>query len=101
MKLAMILLLFCLSACITPRVTSQQERDAAFTALNAIEVAINTAKATGKINQAEYLLALTQASELKIMVANSATIAMSWSDLMLKLSSLSLVWIAKGDGEGS
>lgn len=96
-RLLPLLLLF---ACVTPRISTPDERAIADEAITAVEsgIAIYVAKRTfeGRYTLAEQArvdLATNQIAEIRRAIADSATVPVSLTSIMQRISALAVVWV--------
>jgi hypothetical protein len=76
------------------RVTTQQERDQANTAISLVELAVTTAGAAGKLTPEQLTAAAAEIAVLRAFVQQSETTPVTIADLALRVATITARWTA-------
>lgn len=81
------------------RVTTERERAVATQAIGVVELAVAAGVAAGKITPEQHAIAATQITQLRELVAQSATTPTTFGDILTQVASLSLAWIPAAEAQ--
>lgn len=91
-KIALASLLISVACSTPPRVSTLDERAAAFAVVTTFETALVAAQAAGEVDPAKATLAFADIAEVRKLITDSEVMPLHWADIYTRVLGLAAKW---------